>query len=90
MPEPALSEVTHTRSNQVLARFAVRLLFLAVFTIFSSHGWTRTFASILALSAIYCVVCALIRGESVFGPVLTHWDEAAGYLLVNGVISHAA
>jgi len=39
-------------------------------------------AGLLALSAIFCVVVASIRREPVFGPVLTHWDEAAAYAVM--------
>jgi len=39
-------------------------------------------ASLLALSAIFCVVVASMHREPVVGPVLTHWDEAVAYAVM--------
>jgi hypothetical protein len=44
-----------------------------------SQGFRTTFSVLLALSAIYCAMAALIRREPFFGWALTHWDEAAAY-----------
>jgi hypothetical protein len=37
------------------------------------------FPTLMILSAVYCAIAAALHGEEIFGRVLTHWDEAAGY-----------
>ena len=39
------------------------------------------FAALLALSAVFCIVAGAMRREVIFGPALTHWDEAAVYAI---------
>jgi len=75
-PRPIISHALH--SSQVLFRFVLRLVLLSAFASLSTRG----FGTALALSAIFCVVVASIRREPVFGPVLTHWDEAAAYAVM--------
>jgi hypothetical protein len=75
-PRPIVSHALH--SSQVLFRFVLRLVLLCAFASLSTRG----FGTALALSAIFCVVVASIRREPVFGPVLTHWDEAAAYAVM--------
>ena len=71
-PRPIISYALH--SSQVLFRFVLRLVLLSAFASLSTRGF--------GMSAIFCVVVASIRREPVFGPVLTHWDEAAAYAVV--------
>jgi hypothetical protein len=44
---------------------------------FGGQGFGLTFAALVILSAVFCTVMAVMRREALFGPVLTHWDEAA-------------
>jgi hypothetical protein len=39
------------------------------------------------LSAIFCVIVGAMRREAMFGPVLTHWDEAAAYAVIGRLSS---
>jgi hypothetical protein len=64
---------------QVIVRFLLRLVILCVFAALGKQGFGKTFASLLVLSALYCVFTAAFRREMPFGPVLTHLDEAAAY-----------
>jgi len=84
----------------VLIRFLVRIPLLGVFAAIGSEGFGRTFEALLLLSVLYCVFTATLRRETPFGPVLTHFDEAAGYaafgvlasagqIAFKGVVGHA-
>jgi hypothetical protein len=42
------------------------------------------------LSAIFCAVVGAMRREAMFGPVLTHWDEAAAYAVIGLLVSALA
>ena len=67
------------RSFQVLIRFCLRMIILAVFASFGSIGFARSFATLLSMSTILSVIIATMKQESPLGSVLTHWDEAAAY-----------
>ena len=43
---------------------------------------TGTLATLLLLFAFFCAVMGALRHERIWGPVLTHWDEAAVYALM--------
>jgi hypothetical protein len=79
-------------SRQVLARFGVRLLLLIVFSSLASVELTRSLAALLWMSIILCALVGLIRRETLFGPVLNHWDESVAFgalfALVH-ILSHA-
>lgn len=74
-------------SSHVLFRFIFRLVLLSMFATFGTQGFGRTFAALLALSAIFCAVSGVMRREEMFSRVLTHWDEAAAYVLIGGLVS---
>jgi hypothetical protein len=67
------------RSAQVLIRFCLRMIILAVFASFGSVGFGRSFAALLWMSSILSVIVATTKQESPLDSVLTHWDEAAAY-----------
>jgi len=77
-------------SAPVLARFLARLVILVGFAAFSARGMGTTLPALLALAEAFCVVMAAFRREALLGPVLTHWDEAAGYTLVNLAVTRLA
>ena len=84
-PEPTISH--QLSSSQVFLRFVFRLALLSTFAIFGTQGFGTTFATLLALSAIFCTIVGAVRCEAMFGPVLTHWDEAAAYAVIGGLVS---
>jgi hypothetical protein len=84
-PKPTISH--ELSSSQVLLRFVLRLALLSTFAIFGAQGFGTTFATLLALSAIFCAVVGAVRCEEMFGPVLTHWDEAAAYAVIGRLVS---
>ena len=75
-------------SIQVLIRFLLRIALLGVFAAIGSEGFRKTFEALLLLTMFYCVFAATLRREMPFGPVLTHFDEAAGYAAL-GVLTSA-
>ena len=79
MNKPQLASPHQFSSIQVLARFGLRLLVFCIFAAFGATGFRIMFPTFMILSAIYCTMAATFRGEAMFGRVLTHWDEAAGY-----------
>ncbi len=78
MNRPQLAGSHRFSSTHVLVRFALRLVIFAVFAAVSTVGFRIMFPTLLTLSAIYCAIAAIFRGEAILGRVLTHWDEAAG------------
>ena len=68
-------------------RFALRLVLLSAFASLGTRGFGAAFAGLLALSAIFCVIVGAMRREAMFGPVLTHWDEAAAYAVIGRLAS---
>lgn len=75
------------KSIQVIGRFCLRMIVLCVFAALGGNGFGRTLAALLLLSTILCVVAATFRRETPFDRCLTHWDEAAMYGLVYGLLS---
>ena len=68
-----------TGSIQVLIRFLLRIALLGIFAAIGSEAFGKAFEALLLLSVVYCVFAATLRREMPFGPMLTHFDEAAGY-----------
>ena len=76
-------------SAQMLIRFCVRLLILALFALFGSVGFGRSLAALLWMSTILCALVAVVRREPPLDAVLNHWDEMVAYaalcMLVSGL-----
>lgn len=68
-------------STQVASRIGMRLTLLVIFAAFGQQP-LHALSVTLVLSAIFCVVFALLRRELILGTILTNWDEAAIYLLI--------
>ena len=69
-------------SAQALARFFLRLVILGIFAALGSQGFGMALEGLLAFAAFYCIFSAAVRREEPFGPVLTHFDEAAAYAVI--------
>ena len=52
-------------------------------------GFARSLAALLTLSIAFCVVGGVFQRETPFDISLTHWDEAAVYGLLYGLVSLA-
>jgi hypothetical protein len=83
-PRPAL--LARIGTPYVLLRMALRLIVFALVAPFGSLGFATTLVSLLCLSAVFCAVAGAVRHEAIFGPVLTHWDEAAVYAFVGHLL----
>jgi len=88
-PEPAATS-ERAASAYVLLRFSTRALILAVFALASNQGFSNTFVGMLSLATSYCLIVAMFRREAILSPVLTHFDEAAGYSLMAAVAARLA
>jgi hypothetical protein len=77
-------------SRQVLFRAAFRLAVVSAFATSGTQGFGQTFATLLALTAIFCAIVAAMRGEAIFGRALTHWDEAATYAVLSRLAAISA
>lgn len=87
MTQPRPASLAPTATPHVLLRIALRLIVFILAAPFGSLGFATTLVSLFCLSALFCAVAGAMRHEAIFGPVLTHWDEAAlyafaGHLLV--------
>jgi hypothetical protein len=87
MVEPRPTIPHQFNSSQVILRFVFRIVLLSAFAAFGTQGFGMMFAALLALSAIFCAVVGAMRREAMFGPVLTHWDEAAAYAVIGRLVS---
>ena len=72
-------------ASQVVVRFGLRLAFVAAFATAGHEGYAATLSEFLVLTAVCCAALATVRREAMFGPILTHWDEAAVYAVIGRV-----
>ena len=79
---PNIPNVPRFGSAYALTRFLLRLLIFSVFATLGQQGYGKALASMLILAFVYCIAAAAIRREQPFGPVLTHFDEAAAYAAI--------
>ena len=76
------------RSTQVIVRFGLRMIILAIFATFGSIGFGRSLVALLWMSTILSACIAVIRRELPFDAELNQWDETVTYaamcMLVSG------
>jgi hypothetical protein len=46
-------------------------------------GFAQAFPRLLLLAGLFCSLWAIVRREAMFGPVPTHWDEAAALIIMS-------
>lgn len=66
------------RSAQVIVRFFLRTIILAVF---------KSLAALLGMSIILSSVVGAMRREPPFDAVLNHWDETVAYAALFSLVS---
>ena len=86
MEKPKPTFPHQLNSSQVLFRFVLRIVLLSALATLGTRGFGATFAMLLSLSAVFCAVVAAMRREVMFGPMLTHWDEAAVYAVIGWLL----
>jgi hypothetical protein len=77
------------KSVQVIGRFCSRIIVICMFAALGGAGFSKGFAALLILSAAFCVAGGVFRRETPFDKALTHWDEAAVYGLLYGLVATA-
>jgi hypothetical protein len=70
------NETSDLQNVQVLVRFSMRIILLAVFTAFIGIPFGR---AMLWISMTMCVICGILKRERLSGITLNHWDEGAIY-----------
>ena len=75
------------RSTQVIVRFGLRMIILAIFATFGSIGFGRSLVALLWMSTILSAVIGAMRREPPFDIVLNHWDETAAYAALFSLVS---
>ena len=68
-----------SKSTQVIARFALRMVAIVAFAAFCGLGFERGLTVLLWMSAILSAVLATFDDEEPLDAVLNHWDEAMAY-----------
>jgi hypothetical protein len=87
---PKTPDIPAFGSVQVLTRLFLRLIILCVFAAVGHHGFGKALESMLMLAVLYCILMAAVRREHPFGPVLTHFDEAAAYVMAACFVARAS
>jgi hypothetical protein len=75
------------RSTQVIVRFCLRMVILAIFAAFGSIGFGRSLAALLWMSIILSAVLGTMRREPPFDITLNHWDETVAYAALFSLVS---
>lgn len=73
-------------AKQIPLRFAVRVAALTTFALLGYPAFATWLSGLLVLAAGACLLVAEVRRESLFASEFTHWDEAAAYGLLIGVV----
>lgn len=68
-----------SKSAEVLVRFSLRMIVLALFAAFGTIGFQQSLTVLLWMSAILSAALAMFDREEPFAMVLNHWDEATAY-----------
>jgi hypothetical protein len=69
-------------SARVALRFCVRLAILAALAAIGHAGFRSSFPIFLIAGGAFCAVWAALHREQLFSPSLTHWDEAAVFVML--------
>jgi hypothetical protein len=74
-------------SKTVPLRLAVRVAALTAIALLAYPAFATWLSALFLAAAAFCVCVAELRRESLFAGEFTHWDEAAAYGLLIGVVS---
>lgn len=87
---PNTPDIPAFESARVLTRFFLRLIILSVFAGLSYQGFGKALESLLLFAVLFCIVAGTVRREHPFGPLLSHFDEAAAYVVVACLVARAS
>jgi hypothetical protein len=65
----------------------VRLALLAALAALAHVGFRNAIPGLLVAAGIFCAVWAMFSREPLFAPILTHWDEAALFVVLGKIAS---
>ena len=88
--QPAPELQPRADAAQVMLRVALRLALLAGVALLLRQDLARSMPTLLYLLAIFCAATAVGRREAIFGSMLTHWDEAAAYVVLSRIVTMLA
>jgi hypothetical protein len=74
--------VLPSSSARVALRFCVRLAILAALAAIAHTGFRSSFPIFLIAGGAFCAVWAALHREQLFSSTLTHWDEAAVFVML--------
>ena len=74
-------------STQVIVRFCLRIIILALFAAFGSIGFGRSLAALLWMSIVLSAVIGAVKREAPFDIALNHWDETVAYAAMFALVS---
>jgi hypothetical protein len=77
-------------STPVLIRFGIRLAILIALAVVPQIGFAQAFPRLLSIAGLFCVLWAVVRREPLLGPALTHWDEAAVFIVASWIVGAIA
>jgi hypothetical protein len=72
-------------STPVLIRFGIRLAILIALAFVPQIGFAQAFPRLLSIAGLFCALWAAVRREPILGPTLTHWDEAAVFIVCSWI-----
>jgi hypothetical protein len=70
---------------RAVLRFCVRLAILAALAATAHAGFRSAIPGLLVAAGIFCALWAAILRERLFAPILTHWDEAALFVMLGKI-----
>ena len=74
-------------AKQIPVRFVFRVAALTAVACLGYPAFATWLNGLLLLAAAFCICVAEFRRESLFAGEFTHWDEAAAYGILIGVVS---
>jgi hypothetical protein len=77
-------------STPVLIRFGIRLVILIALAFVPQIGFAQAFPRLLSIAGLFCILWAIVRREPILGPTLTHWDEAAVFIVFSWIVGAIA
>ncbi len=87
--EPDVRQLALNETQEVLRRFFIRSLFVLFLPFFLQIEFWPTVTMLMFVGGFSCTWVAILREESVLGPSLTYWDEAAGHYGIFFLLSAA-
>jgi hypothetical protein len=85
--QPHRDQARSNAAGRAVLRFCVRLALLAALAALAHVGFRNAIPGLLVAAGIFCAVWAMFNREPLFAPILTHWDEAALFIVLGKIAS---